>query len=110
MEMIPIVKKLGDSDFQAKLLADPHRTLATANIKVPATTQVKVVRNSSDNMYIVLPTDYSTVATLDDEELLQIASGEAILIAAGIISVVTFSGVGLLAGIASGIATLVTEL
>ena len=79
MQNLAVFEQLGDADFQEKLIAEPQQTLAQVNIKVPTTTQVKVVRNERDRVYMVIPVKHAKVSAITDEDLTQIVAGEAAL-------------------------------
>lgn len=65
----------GDSAFKQLLLSDPRRAVESElGIKVPSTANVKVLQETPDTMYLVLPLDSSSVE-LSDEQLESVAGG-----------------------------------
>ena len=50
-----VAKAWSDEAFKAKLLSDPHAALSEAGIEVPKGITVKVVENTGDTTYLVLP-------------------------------------------------------
>ena len=86
MQKTGIVKQLGDSDFQAKLLADPHQTLRENGVDLPASTEVKVVRNSKTSVNIVVPASNSEEMALSDSELATLAAAGEVILAVTFIS------------------------
>ena len=78
---------LGDADFQASLLDNPRQALRKAGVEVPASTEVKVVRNSKDSMNLVVPVQNSSYTVLSDDDLTYLSAGEifvSILVVVGI--------------------------
>ena len=100
MQRDELLKKLGDTDFQNKLLANPKEALHKAGVKVPATTEVKVVRNSKGSLNIVVPAYNSSATVLSDDELGQLAAGEIWFGVLAIGSIVTIlAGGAIVAGV-----------
>ena len=96
IKVTQLIKQLGDPGFQASLLADSRQALREAGVDVPATTEIKVVRNSKDSLNVIIPPNIQDKTSLSDEELEELAAGEAII---SILVGATFSTI-----IASGIA------
>ena len=87
MQKTEIVEKLGDADFQAAMLADPHQALRNIGVELPATTEIKVVCNSKDNLNIAMPVANASDTALSDDQLGQLSAGEifiSILVAVGV--------------------------
>ena len=78
MQQTEIIKKLGDANFQAALLASPKEALHKAGVEVPATTEVKVVRNSKDVVNIAIPANNVSDTVLSDDQLGQLSAGEIV--------------------------------
>ena len=73
-----IARAWTDAEYKAKLLSDPKAALAEIGVDVPANTTLKVVENTADTQYLVLP-DFSAAndeISLDDLE--QVAGGLAV--------------------------------
>ena len=106
MENIKFLKKLGDAGFQAALLANPQQALREVGVELPATTEVKVVRNSSkDDIYVVVPPYVEPSTGLSDDDLGKLAAGEIIGILMAITVIGTAVGVGAIGGaiVATGV-------
>ena len=69
-----IAKAWSDAAFKARLLHDPHAALSEAGVEVPAGITVKVVENTSDTMYLVLP-QRPPEGELTEEALDKVAGG-----------------------------------
>ena len=98
MHTTEFIEQLGDSDFQDALLANPRQALVKVGVEVPATIEVKAVRNSKDNAYVVIPAHSAEAITLSDDELGQLSAGDFI--------VATVVGIGvatIVAGLAAAI-------
>ena len=52
---IAIARTWTDTHYKAKLINDPHAALAEAGVELPAGTTVKVVQNTANTQYLVLP-------------------------------------------------------
>lgn len=70
-----ITRAWTDSSYKAKLLGDPHGALDEVGVVVPAGTTVKVVENTADTQYLVLPVAPDNAGELSTEELEKIAGG-----------------------------------
>ena len=81
MQRNEFLKRLYDTDFQAALLANPQQALRKAGMELPATTEVRVVRNSKDNLSVVIPVANASDSELSDEELGKLSGGEIIFTA-----------------------------
>lgn len=68
-----VAKAWGDARFKAELLRDPASALATVGVTVPTGVTVKVVENTEDRVYFVLPARTRDVAAGDQtfERVLQ---------------------------------------
>jgi len=60
-----IAKARSDEDFKADLLRNPKETLAAFGIE--ADTDIEVVQNTSDKVYLVLPADIAFPSPSDEE-------------------------------------------
>lgn len=63
-----------DPAFKARLLADPRTALAAEGVAVPAGMNLRVVENTPDVTYVVLPAPPGD-KELTDEELGAVAGG-----------------------------------
>ena len=102
MQKTEIVKKLGDADFQAAMLADPHQALSKIGIEIPTTTEIKIVCNSKDNLNIAIPVANASDTALSDDQLGQLSAGEifiSILVTVGVGAAI---GLGVSVGYATG--------
>ena len=98
MQRDELLKKLGDTDFQNKLLANPKEALHKAGVKVPATTEVKVVRNSKGSLNMVMPIPNPQSTELSDDDLGKLSAGEIFItmfVAVGLGVAATATAVGL---------------
>ena len=92
MQKTEIVTQLGDSNFQAALLANPHQALRKVGMEIPATTEIKVVRNSKDSLNLVIPVANASDSELSDDQLGQLSAGEifiSLLVVVGVGAAVT---------------------
>ena len=92
MQKTEIVEKLGDATFQAAMLADPHQALRKIGVELPTTTEIKVVRNSKDNLNIAMPVANASDTALADDQLEQLSAGEifiSLLVVVGVGAAVT---------------------
>ena len=90
---------LGDADFQASLLDNPRQALRKAGVEVPASTEVKVVRNSKDSMNLVVPVQNSSYTVLSDDDLTYLSAGEIIFAILAVTSATILVGGATAAGI-----------
>ena len=90
---------LGDADFQASLLDNPRQALHKAGVDVPASTEVKVVRNSKDSMNLVVPVQNSSYTVLSDDDLTYLSAGEIIFAIIAVTSATILVGGATAAGI-----------
>ncbi|MCL6612917.1 MAG: NHLP leader peptide family RiPP precursor [Peptococcaceae bacterium] len=68
-----IIKKAqSDGEFKKALTANPKEALGRLGVQVPAEVEVKVVEESPEVLYLVLPADPGELA---DEQLDRIAGG-----------------------------------
>ena len=72
-----------DQAFKAKLLSDPRAAIEQASgIKLPAGVSVKVLEETEDTLYFVIPSSplsavgYNAEGELSDEALAKVAGGE----------------------------------
>ena len=67
-----------DQAFKAKLLSDPRAAIEQASgLKLPAGVSVKVVEETGDTLYFVIPSSpLSAEGELSDEALAKVAGGE----------------------------------
>lgn len=63
-----VAKCWADADYKAKLIADPNGTLRADGITVPGGIEVRIVENSPQVVYVVLP-EAPSEGELTDEEL-----------------------------------------
>jgi hypothetical protein len=68
-----MVRAIKDKTFKARLLADPTATLKEAGVDVPDGFAIKVVENTANQVYMVLPD--SGDDQLSDIELERVAAG-----------------------------------
>lgn len=64
-----------DPAFKAKLMSDANAALSEAGVDVPAGVSIKVVENTADTQYMVLPQPPSDASQLQSEELETVAGG-----------------------------------
>ena len=64
-----------DDSLKAAFMSDPKSVLANHGIDVPESMNIKVVENTDDTTYIVLPSAPSDPSNLDDAELASAAGG-----------------------------------
>ena len=69
-----IAKAWRDPAFKAQLIADPHGTLKSAGVDMPAGVTVKVVENTDKHVHLVLPP--KPTGDISDELLEKIAAGQ----------------------------------
>jgi hypothetical protein len=67
-----IAKCWSDDGFKQKLLADPHATLKSEGVDVPAGMTVKAVENSDKLVHLVIP---PAPTDLSDADLEKVAGG-----------------------------------
>jgi hypothetical protein len=63
-----VAKCWADAEFKARLMADPNGTLAAEGIAVPAGVQFRVLENTPEVTYVVLP-EAPAEGELTDEDL-----------------------------------------
>jgi hypothetical protein len=68
-----IARALKDKTFKARLMGDPTATLKEAGVDVPDGLAIKVVENTANQVYMVLPD--SGDDQLSDIELERVAAG-----------------------------------
>jgi hypothetical protein len=69
-----VAKCWADAEFKARFLADPKRTLAAEGVAVPEGGELRIVENTADLRYLVLPSQPGE-GELSDESLSEIAGG-----------------------------------
>ena len=73
-----IADKAKDASFRKALMADPKASLEKAlGAEIPAGVKVKVIEESADTVYLVLPAVTKEGAELDDAQLEKVAGGMA---------------------------------
>ena len=70
-----ITKAWKDSSFKQNLIADPRSVLEAEGIDLPKNIEVRVVEESADVFYLVIPSQPNGVEELSEEELEAIAGG-----------------------------------
>jgi hypothetical protein len=78
METDIIARALKDEGFARALRADPKAVLEREVGTLPAGIEVKVVEETPDTLYLVLPARPSPRRQLSEEELERVAGGEVI--------------------------------
>ncbi len=68
-------KALRDAEFKKKLLADPTKVFRDAGSIFEPNLKVKVVENTADTRYVVLP--FVAACKLSDEALAAVAGGDS---------------------------------
>ena len=68
-----VAKCWADPAFKAKLMANTNATLAAEGVDVPAGIEVRVVENSANVVYVVLPAPPAE-GELSDEDMTSIVS------------------------------------
>lgn len=63
-----VAKCWADAEFKARLMADPRATLSAEGVAVPEGMELRVVENTPQVTYVVLPTPPSE-GELSDEDL-----------------------------------------
>jgi hypothetical protein len=71
-----VAKCWADAEFKAKLLADPKTTLAAEGIAVPDDMELRVVENTPNLTYVVLP-EIPPDGELTDETLSGVIGGSS---------------------------------
>lgn len=69
-----VAKAWTDESFKQRLLADPHAVLKEQGLAAPAGVQLRVVENTSQQIYLVLPPK-PAADELSDEALEKVAGG-----------------------------------
>ena len=69
-----VTKAWSDSDFKAKLLANPAAALAEVGVEVPAGITLKAVENTSETFYLIIPPPPAN-DELSEEDLDRIVGG-----------------------------------
>jgi hypothetical protein len=73
-----VADKAKDASFRKALMADPKASLEKAlGAEIPASVKVKVIEESADTVYLVLPAVTKEGAELDDAQLEKVAGGLA---------------------------------
>ena len=78
MERKLIERSLQDEEFRQRLLADPKGTIEhDLGARLPESIEVRVVEESADTIYLVLPSDSPTAqgGELSDQELDAVSGG-----------------------------------
>ena len=79
MERSLVQRSFDDEDFRKRLLDDPKETVEQElGSRLPESVQVRVVEESAETIYLVLPSDSPLVESfgeLSDEELETVAGG-----------------------------------
>jgi hypothetical protein len=68
-----VAKAWADEAFKQRLVAEPATVLREQGIEVPAGMEVRVVENTADRAYLVLPKPPQ--GELSEEQLAQVAGG-----------------------------------
>jgi hypothetical protein len=68
-----IARALKDKAFKSRLVANPTATLTAAGVEIPVGVTIKVVENTANQVYLVLPV--SVDDQLSDVELERVAAG-----------------------------------
>ena len=79
-----LAARAGDPEFRARLIAAPRETLSSVyNVAIPQSADVRVVEDTIDTQYIVLPpAEFSGNAELTEDQLEAVAGGWSIQITA----------------------------
>jgi hypothetical protein len=78
MEADIIARALKDEGFARELRADPKAVLEREVGELPEGIEIKVVEETPDTLYLVLPARPSPRRQLSEEELERVAGGEVI--------------------------------
>mgnify|MGYP000370772129 CR=1 FL=1 len=70
-----IVKAWKDSSFKQELISEPKVALAKEGIVLPDSIEVKVVEETPNVLYFVIPNPPSDTSTLSEAELESVAGG-----------------------------------
>jgi hypothetical protein len=72
-----LARALADPDFRADLVASPHRSLSELyGVTIPENADVRVLEESYDSHFVVIPPDMSSISQeLTDEQLEAVAGG-----------------------------------
>jgi hypothetical protein len=62
-------KALGDPAYKEALLAKPNEVLTSEGLKIPDGVAVKILENTADTVYLVLPTEAPTDAVLPSADI-----------------------------------------
>jgi hypothetical protein len=70
-------RALADPDFRANLVASPHKSLSELyGVSIPENADVRVLEESDDSHFVVIPPDMSSISQeLTDEQLEAVAGG-----------------------------------
>jgi hypothetical protein len=70
-------RALADPDFRRELIERPQQSLSTLyGVTIPESAQVRVLEESDDSHYVVIPPDMSSLSEeLTDEQLEAVAGG-----------------------------------
>ncbi len=70
-------RALADPGFRANLVANPHKSLSELyGVSIPENADVRVLEESDDSHFVVIPPDMSSISQeLTDEQLEAVAGG-----------------------------------
>lgn len=68
-----------DSEFRAKLLANPKATIIElTDLKIPDSIKINVVENDASNIHLIIPINPAESTELSDDDLEQVSGGKFI--------------------------------
>jgi hypothetical protein len=73
-----VAKCWADAGFKARILADPAKVLKAEGVELPAGIEFKIVENTPNLQYWVLPVPPIEAGELDDEQLNRISGGAGV--------------------------------
>jgi hypothetical protein len=75
VEILDVVtaKALADEDYKDELLADPVKVLTDEGLMIPDKVDVKIVQNTGDKIYLVLPSQMPQTIDFGEVNILIIA-------------------------------------
>ena len=76
MEADIIARAMKDEEFARELRADPRAVIEREVGKLPEGIEIKLVEETPDTLYLVLPSRPSPSGELSDAELEQVAGGD----------------------------------
>ena len=70
-----VARAWSDPEYKARLQSDPHGALREMGMDPGANVTIKVMENTADTVYLVLPRKPAEAHELSDEQLAEVAGG-----------------------------------